>query len=210
MNNQTAGYISITCPTATADRKYQLEADLESFRSNRQSTTSFSIIGCDLNLLNLNFLAGFENLSGLFFDYSTDVQTSLMSLPVLPALSDLAFGHCPDFGSTNSFPTLSNGIALLSLNDNEWNDERMSRILDWILESSIDSLLELFIYGDALTVPPQQITRFKRLNFLWLRDNTAPLTLKRGSLSFQFPVYVLDVSNNPQLIIEAEAFQGVY
>jgi len=209
MGNQTAGFISISCPSALTDKKYQLEVDLESFQYSGQLTTAFSISGCELDLLDLSFLTRFEVLSDLFFGDSINVQTSLMSLPVLPSLTYLAIVRCPDFGSTNLFPKLNSGLTELLVGENGWNDEIMSRILDWTLESSIDSMEVIITNGNALSVPPQQIARFTRLTFLWLRNNTVPMTLKNGSLTFEFPVSDLDVSNNPQLIIEDGAFQGM-
>ncbi len=208
LNDQTIDYIYITCPSTSISRRYQFRADPKSFRSTRLRTKSLSVTNCDLSLLDLAFLTGFDALTNLNFDDSSDVQTSLLSLPSLPSLTGLSFYSCPDFGSSNSFPTLNNGLNYLSLGGNGWTDERVAKIIDWTLDTSIDSLTELLIFGNSLSVPPPQIASFTRLNFLWIRDNTGPLTLTSGSLTFQFPVFVLDVSNNAQLIIEAGAFQG--
>lgn len=102
-------------------------------------------------------------------------------------------------------------LASFSLYDSiEMNDEFMSFILDWVVQSFNSTLSNLNIYGNNLTViPARQIDSFSQLNSINFKNNfiqfvaSSSIVLKESEMN----TYVA-MSNCRIESIEADAFQG--
>ena len=135
------------------------------------------IQNCNLDRLDFSFLAGFQQLQELAIAYSINIgKAGWARLPPLKSLQRLHIEdrEMPTNSSNNGFadnlPPLSRGFSEVRLIGIGFSgDEMADRIIQWILNSSADTLKILGIsYWGNLTRLPRQLYFFKNLNYLWL------------------------------------------
>ena len=119
------------CGNDSNPQQFQPEIHPEAFRSSRNFTETFYIVSFNLSNVNFSFLTNFHRLKVLGIDNSFDLN--LATFPTLDSLIELWIIYCQELSGWSNFPTLSNGISILSLEGNKLNDEEADRILQWIL-----------------------------------------------------------------------------
>lgn len=203
--------------------RLNLAADSNAFRSTKNYTENIEFTKIDCELLDLSFLSGFEQVSVVEFKDVTNLNRCFPSLPPLPNLSKLSIddSKITEFTGDFKFPNLSIGLKtfdMVSHYDDRgemWNDSTISNILDWLLLSSANTLVELNLYNfeiqniRKLSEVPRQIPHFKALKRLLLPDNKIS-TIRIGQLSFSVPVSNLDLEDSNIKQIDPGSFQGKF
>lgn len=196
----------------------RLQVDPNAFRFTKNYTTKFMLDTLDCSALDFRFLSEFTQLTNLTIYRMENMALCLQNLTKLPqTLTNLEISYPNGMNELTSLPTLTNGLKVsyfwgfpLSDPTRKWNVEVMDKILDWVLNSSADTLHSLsFCRMNLLTEVPSQIVSFKALNKVWLKYNKLS-TIKIGSFSFKVPVARLDLIGNGITEIESGAFQGKY
>lgn len=207
IGNKRITSIELECPSSI---DYQVSIDPRAFRSSRNETDFLYIAHCNLSRLDFAFLSGFDHLYALRVAYSSGLHLSLPSLPALPSLSDLAIDTDSGLKELKRFPTLFKGLDHLALGgNNDLDDESFSRILEWVLNSSRNSLYALFLISNPLTIIPRQFSSFTNLTYLTIFDNAKPLTIKADSFhSWDGKMEQLELTFSPVSLIEPDAFKG--
>ena len=206
LGGSRAKLIGVYCPSKVVPR-VPLRMDDNAFRLSRDYADTFLTFYCDFSQqLDLEFLAGFNNLVILEIGLATELQ-AIGRLPTLPALTTL---HVMDSTGLVEFPDLTPSILkALFLNGNQMNDTMGVKLLDSIIATPTVQLSTLRLNSNRLTkIPTQQINSFPELQNLYLDDNEIPV-LETGSLSFLFPVSILSLSAASINTIEPNTFQGV-
>jgi len=193
-----------------------LEIDEEAFRSTKQYTKNLILNRIECSLLNLNFLSGFEKLTKLTFANIDNIHNCLPTLPSLRNLIKLEIDNCVGMHQLYNFPKLTNGLESVQLFGREnyfdelWDDATISRVTDWLLDSSANTLKELqFEDLKQMTKIPHQISSFKSLNKLWM-FNTNISSIRAGTIVFAVPVSVLGIEASGLKEIEPGAIQGIF
>ena len=191
-----------------------LKVDVNAFQSTKNTTKSLELRNFDSSQLDLGFLTGFNQLTDLIFNNVRHIQKSLSTLPLLPKLTGLKFDNV---GIINdriiTFPTLTTGglkrFQFINFDEKQTADALVSRLLDWILLSSANSVEVLILSGVGITNIPSQILSFTALKHLDLSVNSIQ-TIKNGALRFSAPVFSLRLASNKINSIEPGAFQGIH
>lgn len=203
------------------EEKSYVTIDPNAFRSTANITRQFHIVACNLHQFQFNFLNGFEKLSLLtIHDYMDDTRRKIKSdifqwstLPPLPCLSQLRISSMALYHwKAEDFPNLLNGLTRVLLDRDGLEDSTMDLILDWLLQSSADTLMQLDLSFNKLTRVPKQVPFFKKLNRLNLQSQQVPgiRVITAGSLWFQSSeVTYLDLSFCNTRVIEQNAFKGI-
>nr|CAH0099485.1 unnamed protein product [Daphnia galeata] len=205
LGGSRAKLIGVYCPSKVVPR-VPLRMDDNAFRLSRDYADTFLTFYCDFSQqLDLEFLAGFNNLVILEIGLATELQ-AIGRLPTLPALTTL---HVMDSTGLVEFPDLTPSILkALFLNGNQMNDTMGVKLLDSIIATPTVQLSTLRLNSNRLTkIPTQQINSFPELQNLYLDDNEIPV-LETGSLSLLFPVSILSLSAASINTIEPNTFQG--
>lgn len=116
-----------------------------------------------------------------------------------------------DFGLviwSNHMPQLTDGLIKLELVNNYIRDDIMGVILGWALTFSSNTLESLIISRNALKQVPSKVSRFSKLSYLDMNQQSALITIPAGSLSFQSPISALYLRHCYISTIEPGAFQG--
>ncbi len=198
-----------------------LKVDRDAFRFTKYLTTRVSLHVNDCSGLDLSFLSGFNQLNDLHFSDMDDIQACLPTLPPLPNLTRLQFKFVgTGQKGITTFPALTNGLKEFLLGEyikedkelgiHVWDDDDFSRVLEWLLISSHETLKYMLIDGylGNLTQIPSQVSTFKALERLHVQNNVHISTIKTGQLSFSIPVLELRMNDNGIAVIEPGAFQG--
>ena len=142
-----------------------------------------------------------------------NVHHSLPTLPSdLPNLQLLDFQGCSGLRELTNFPNLTNGLTFFSLKavSEILDDETLSKMLDWVLLSSSNTLEYLRIEeSNSITQVPQHISSFKALKSLIFRYNNVS-TIKTGLFNLTAPVTYLHLHANGIKFIEPGAFHGKF
>ena len=101
------------------------------------------------------------------------------------------------------------GLDSINLVGLHLSDQSISRILEWLLESSTNTLTALAIQGMDMTKIPREISQFVKLDDLEIMGNSAPMTLQSGSLSFKSQIHLLWLTYSEINTIEPGVFQGI-
>lgn len=191
-----------------------LEVDHEAFTSTKQYTKKVILNRIECSLLNLNFLSGFGQLKSLTFANMNNIHNCLPTLPFLPNLTKLRFDNCLGMHQLKNFPKLTKRLESLTVFGHEnsienlWDDATISRVLDWLIDSSVNALEELqFGNLKQMTQVPRQISSFKALTNLWM-FNTSISSIRSGTLLFSGSV--LGIVANGLKEIEPDAMQGTF
>lgn len=189
-----------------------LKIHRNAFRSTKQFTKTIFFFGIDCSELDFSFLIGFEKLVNLTLSNCFYIEISFTTLPLLPSLSILDLTEVQGFQDMETFPILAKGLTYAAFVSREYEailtDAAVSKILDWILLSSADSLEHLTLERNYhITKMPKQISSFKALNYLNMKKCNIR-SIKSGELSFSVPVKTLILLDNLIKDIEPGAFQG--
>lgn len=198
-----------------------LIVDPNAFRSSKNTLQYFSLMYCNTDKLDLQFLKGFQSLHHMLFWQLSNLHRSLPTLPTLPSLNGLAIwfstGLNETWQSTDNI-VLQSGVGLkdLLIFDCELNGDSLAQILDWIMPSSVKTLSSLHITFNKIDFTPWQLSSFRGLKKTQLTHNKVDLVLPKNSFYLQdkdmgFLVTDkphIDLSNSRIVEIEPGAFQG--
>lgn len=206
LNGRRTDYIQIECLSAQANVELQVDAD--AFRSTSTKTGAFDIRNCDLYRMDFNFLRGFNRLKEFSIESCTNIQQSIRTLPLLPALEQLEIVASRGLPGS-SFRNLEEvGLQTLRLENNgDLKDDLVQTILKSLTARSIVSLRSLHIADNLLTIVPPEVARFNYLSSIDLENNKLTQLLN-GQFRFYVPVDRLNLGHNLISSIAPEAFQG--
>lgn len=210
LSGKRARAIDLYCPSVVNGDLYKLTIDQNAISSSRDLMEYFYILGCDLTgQADFNFLTGFNKLTNLYMYDSRNVQ-GFQYLPALPNLGTLSINQCSGLELVNNFPASSFSVLQqVHLTDNQLNDELAGKILNSLVSStSVDTIKVLSLAYNQLTLIPEQIPLFTRLNDLSLSGNHLPY-MPSPPLEFQVSVVDRLAFTNVSLIsIEPGALKG--
>lgn len=96
---------------------------------------------------------------------------------------------------------------------NDIGDATMDRILNWLIDTSLDTLQHLYIDKNSLRRFPAKISLFKKLEILCIQEQTINENgiriLPNGSYARSGSLKVLKLNKCGIEIIEAGAFTGI-
>ena len=199
-----AGSISIRCPNSN----FKLQVDTNAFLTSTNRVTQVTITPCDLSELDLSFLSTFHNLTNLILSSNLNVHQALKTLPhPLPSLNTLNLYASRGMNEIFDFPILENGLTTVDVGGTSIDSSAASRILNWLIKSSADTLSTLYLDSNSLTALPPQITSLNKLIYLELSYNQIK-TVRTGELRFNSAITNLYLRANLIENIQAGAFQG--
>ena len=206
INNHTADRIEISCKSGS------LRADQQAFRSSKNTTTWLIITNCDLTGLDFGFLSGFDQLSLTYFSGLSNIgAANWNSFPSLLSLNELTIYKSAGLNEWTSFPRLTRGLDRVHIQECDIQDAAMDRVLNWIAQSSVDTLLRLEIEINFLTTVPLmlRVPSFSNLKTLYMgKQKTAIPVVPSGSFHGISPYYQLLVEDAGITKIDEGAFQG--
>jgi len=190
-----------------------IEVDPLAFESNLESSEYDSIVLFYCNFPNLNFFSGIKKANQLRFQYNTNVQDILQTIPIEFQLDSLSIQSCDNLDLTYRFPSLIYGLTEFIINFGKGiSDDAMDRFLQWMVSTSENTLSKLDISSNELKkIPTLPLSRFTKLTILNLGDNPYQSgTLTKGSLSFAYPLESISLMNCKITAIEPGAFEGKF
>lgn len=206
---QVTSMISIICPNIN----YRLNVNANALRNAGATVRAFEIRNCDLTGLDFAFLRGFSNVDSFYFDFTSNIQSSLISeLPSLPKLTSLNVAYSYGLDNWTDFPVLSRGLTTVIFNNNyELGDQGIANILNWLTNSSTSTLSTIWIRNNQITKIPELLNAasFPAVNDVMYDLNSIPV-IKSGSVSFSRPVQRLDINAARVETIEPGAFIGKF
>ena len=206
LNNHWTGRIEISCKNGS------LRADPQAFRSSKNTTENISINNCDLTGLDFGFLSGFDQLSLTYFSGLSNIgAANWNSFPSLPNLNELTIYKSAGLNEWTGFPRLTRGLDRLYIQECDIQDAAMDRVLNWIAQSSADTLHTLEIEVNYLTTVPLvlRVPSFPKLTNLYLgKQKTAIPVIPIDSLHGFSPYFKLQVADTGINKIDEGAFQG--
>ena len=214
--------------------------DRNAFQSTGHYTKIVILSGIECSQLDLSFLNTFGQLTDLRLENINNIQNCLPTLPPLPNLSKLEIDNCigmhqldttlqttqmfynPNHNYTNipNFPILINGLETFKLSgrkncvDELLNDEAISRIMNWLDDSSTKTLRELQFEDlkqmtEVPRIVPNPVSFFNVVNKLWM-FNTNISSIRAGTIVFSAPVSVFGLVASGLKEIEPGAIQGIF
>lgn len=214
IGNHHAEIIDLFCASAN----YPMKLDENAFRSSAGYTTQLSIHDCDMNLMggfDFSFLSVLaSSLESLKFQSTLRIHLAAWNtLPALPKLTQFILFDNQGMNEWSNFPILVHGLDEISLsqrNSEPVTDGGISRLLNWALESSEETLRMLYLDYNALTKVPEQIQLFNQLYTLAIRNQPdSPLpSIETDSFVFSAPVRFFYLSSVGVETIEPNSFQG--
>jgi len=142
INNHRAEYISIGCASIN---NQPLKVDSQAFRSSKDLINGVQSYNCDLNQFNFEFMSGFNLLSAVSFNRVSNFgRANWTSFPNnLPSMIDFYIYGSTGLNEWVTFPRLTRGFTFVSLISDGIQNEAMSRILNWTLQYSANTLIYL-------------------------------------------------------------------
>ena len=209
LDNHRARRIQINC-AKNSQRHFLLSIDSEAFRSSKNTTVSLDLNYCDMSQLGFDFLSEFSQLTSITFSNMSNVGlANYTSLPPLLGLTELHITSSTGLNEWKAFPQLSDGLKSLYLQSNEIKNEAMDRILKWAAEYSVETLEHLRIDDNDLTIIPEQVHIFSKLQILRLDNQKHGISeIPSGSFHGTSQHYALYAMNNKIETIQEGAFQG--
>lgn len=186
----------------------QIIIDEDAFGSSRNVTESVYLNGCDIRKLEFFFLKDFCRLKRITLSLCANVHLAGWArLPPLDSLNELIIKNSAGYiDSWVNFPVLTRGLIRLRLPGNYIDDETLTRILGWVVNSpSNKTLLSLGIDNNALTGIPEEISSFKNLREFFMSTNSMKIVRSR-SLAFNFRGFELFLRPCSIHTIESGAF----
>lgn len=192
----------------------QLKIDPNAFRTSSFRTDTFRIFNCDLShQTDFSFLTDFDKLTSLSIQSSYNVE-SFTKLPYLPELKSLTIFNSTGLEGMGKFPenALFAGLKELDLALNLLTDERFASILRSIASSPSAKTIEILrLSGNRLTrIPDHKIlSSLTSLNQLFLDGNSITVISKQSlDFSSRMPnLTVLNLMDMTLNFIEANAFK---
>lgn len=186
-----------------------LKVDANAFRWSKGELNRITVQYCDVSQMNFAFLNGFPFLSYVGMTSCSGLDGCLPSLNFsLPGLTSLSFYNSKGLNNLMVYPpALSSGLNDLDSGANGLDDFGVSRLLNWAIESSNQTLQTLYLDSNLLTQPPGQIPNFLALSAIDMSYNTIT-ELRTGSLWLTAPVLRLYVSGNKISRVLPDAFGG--
>lgn len=166
----------------------KLKIDPNAFRTSSHHTDTFRIFNCDLGQQeDFTFLSDFEKLTSLSIQSSFHIE-SFSKLPILPELKMLTIFNCTGLERLSVFPAnaLSGKLKELDLALNSLKDEPMEKFLGTIASSRSATTLEVLrLSGNRLTRIPDSklLSSLLSLNQFFLDGNSIP-HISKQSLEF--------------------------
>ena len=157
--HRIGSFIGLECAEVSLNRTIPMKLSIhpDAFDASKDTLQNIYVANCDLD--NLDFLAGFRNLTTFHFNFNGhggDVPgvefdvgwpgwpfVPTMSRPLLPLLSTKLEGAVFD------------GIG--------FGDEVADQIVLWLLQSSSETLLRLVMVDTRMTRIPKNVSSFKQL-----------------------------------------------
>ena len=209
--------LDIACSTPITmiknNEKMMLTIDQDSFRSSLETLQRMYINNCDLSRLKFDFLAGFDKLQVLHIQTSSNVGKARWNdLPPLPILKYLKIGTTKPADWNEwaiNLPTLVNGLMVIVLTGGSLGNDATNSIMQWLLESSLETLEQIEMLGTQLTRIPRQLSYFKRLSGVTIGCRGSNiLVLERSSFKFSVPVRSIEIFDCGIQELKPGAFQG--
>ena len=215
LDNHCASRIEITCPLTGSNRKMPLMIHPDAFVSTKNSTEFFLIFECDLRRFDFSFLAGFNKLLSLSIINASHVERArwigMSALPVLEML-EISSDETTDWNKwSNHLPKLTNGLVEVELLDGFGfiGDEIADRIVQWLLDSSIETLANFRMLGTALSRIPTNLSLFKQLAIIIFScRKSVMMVIKENSFRFSYNPITISIESCRIEKIEPGAFQG--
>lgn len=195
------GQLDLTC----SNNNHILKVDPNTFGSNKFYKVVIS--GCNLNQqLDLAFTSGFADLRQLWMTRVSHLN-SFAGLPLQSNLYQLSVTNSRTFDNLNDARVALPGLRELHLYSNGLNDVIAERVLRALASNSTDSLVELRLYGNQLTVIPPPVASYRRLTKMMMNTNQIRV-LTTGSLNFFSNSAAVGLHSNVIERVEAGAFNG--
>ena len=221
--SHTSALLNIEC-CSSPDEEYinsvkfrpKITIEPDAFSSTSKKTESLLLFNCDLGSLDFLFLSGFDQLARIRIRRSFNIgKANWHSLPPLPALQNLCIEDDqlhPNNSWADNLPSLINGIEELSLIGVGFSgDETAERILQWIHQSSAETLTDVeLINWSKLTRIPRWLSFFRKLERLEIIcDNFEIQVMEENSIVFNAPIRRFALQNCGVREIKPDAFQGI-
>lgn len=188
-----------------------LEVDPNAFRSSKDTLMLFQMWYLDTSLSDLSFLADFQKVSSLHFEWISNLGLSLPTIPYLPALRGLYIYHATGLNEISqagdNTHLKGNGLVEFFAESSDLDANVADQLLDWILPNSAESLKSAFIDNNRMNSIPPQLSSFQKLESIYIRNNKEDLTLQNNSF-FVITKAIMDLSSSQVVSVESGAFQG--
>lgn len=209
----------------------ELKVDPAALASTAGTLQSLKMDGCNLTSTELSFLRNFTKLNSLTLTNAIGLQTPLITLPPLPALTSLVIESATNLSDVYVLPKLATGLESLtilqrkpaSLADTSnmscpisplASDEAIGRLLYSVFPSSSRTLKSVALPGNGLILVPSHLAMMPNLISLDLTDNILrgiDGSLQTGSFpiaasSPQTPFLYLSMANARLSSIDKGAF----
>jgi len=195
-----------------------LKVDPNAFRNSDTIGGTIFFNSLDLSQTDFSFLKGIQKtVKELSFVKVTNLDKSLHTLPAMPALTTLSItsstGLKEAFKANENMALSGNGLVYFRAGSCDLDTEGLSHVLDWILPSSAKTLRSLEIDGNRLDTIPSQVSSFKRLSNVNVRENKEPLILKTNSINLpagnkEDTGSIIYFTKSSLVHIESGAFRG--
>ena len=197
LHRHTVLYLTIKCADEINEEK-QLMIYSNAFMSSRNTTENLEIDHCNLEHLKFDFMTGFTKLIDLKILNSINVGRAGWTLmPPLPALEQIHFQGWASHDWKEwlaNLPNLSKGLEDVTFYNTGFGNEKIDRLLNWLLKTSNKSLNRIEMPGTSMTRIPKQLSSFVSLEILILgcQDSTIDI-IAENAFSFFVPISALEL-----------------
>ena len=204
--------IELKCATTSGRPTQRLYVHQDAFRSSQNITRDVLITSCDLSQLDLIFFKGFHQLTNLTINLAANFHSAnWINLPPLSNLKFLNVKNSKGLNEWTKFPNFGVGLMLFEMINCSIGDIAMDSILQWILNSSSNTMKKLDISNNQLTKIPTGLSFFNNLVDIYLDFNPISKTIRNGSFpSFRPSLYRLSLASCGISIIEQTTIKGYY
>ena len=212
------GYLTLECPSRVNDKneieQVPIIIDPNAFNMSSNYLRQLQIENCDLGRLDLSFLSEFENLDKLYIINPSSIEkANWYLLPSLPVL--IRFYIQIDKELQNNWnkwvqklPPLTNGLQVFE-NNAGVDDDTADRLVQWLLNSSVETLQHLELQNTKLTRIPPGISNFENLGGLIITCKDSEIkVLKENSIKLNLLPTLIQISNCGIRELQPGAIQG--
>lgn len=200
-NKMFTGQLELTC----SNYNHILIVSSTAFGANK--FYKVSINGCNLDQqLDFAFMSGLNELRQ-FWMYRVSNLHSFSGVPAQSSLYQVLVTSSRGFETLNDAKVALPGLRELYLYSNGLTDATAERVLSALASSSTNSLVELRLYDNQLTVIPQSVGSYRRLVNLMMNTNRLRV-LTAGSLNFSSTPAAVGLHSNVIERVEPGAFNG--